>query len=52
MGKEPEKTDICICITESLWCIPETTQHCKPTKLQYKIKIKLKKESYVKLKVT
>ena len=29
MGKEPEKMDICICITESLCCMPEATQQCK-----------------------
>ena len=41
-GKESEKImDICICITESLCCTPET-QHCKPAIPQYKIKIKLK----------
>ena len=33
---------ICICITASLCCTPETNQHCKSTILQYKIKIKLK----------
>ena len=34
--------DICMRITESLCCTPET-QHCKSTVLQYKIKIFLKR---------
>ena len=33
---------IYICITESLFCTPETTQHCKLTILQLKNKIKNK----------
>ena len=50
MGKESQKIDICICITESICCTPET-QLCKSTTLQYKInKISLKiwynKESF------
>ena len=35
------KRNICVCVTESLSCTPET-QHCYSTKLQYKIKHFLK----------
>ena len=33
---------ICVCVTESLCCTPELTPHCKPTILQYEVKIRLK----------
>ena len=33
------RMDICMCITKSLCCTPETNKLCKPTLLQYKIKI-------------
>ena len=39
-----ERWGECTCITESLFYIPELTQHCKLTILQYKIKMKLKNE--------
>ena len=33
-SKNERRVDICICITDSLCCIPKLTHHCKSTRLQ------------------
>ena len=39
-----KRMDKCIRITESLCHNLKLTQHCQPTILQYKVKVKFKKE--------
>ena len=43
--------DICVCITESLCCTPESNTTFKSTIFQYKIKIKLKKKTPKEIKI-
>ena len=40
MGKISEKVNICVYITESLWCIPETNAYLKINYISIKIKKK------------
>ena len=47
MGKISEKMNICVCITESLCCIPETNAYLKINDISIKIKKKIKRRGKI-----